>query len=200
MKYLQKFFFLSLFFAACFLINACSTGKYGSMSQANVPDKIIEESNKFIISKTGEEFFDKNISFNENKTVKLDNGYKMVYDFMIPGKEYVNEEISFMIDSLGNILKEEGIKGIPDCINNNCDFSIDESDAKQIALKNNFEKGIKDWKTDFVWNEEHGKYAWAIQSTTFEDEGAQGYRGGGEVIFIDASTGEVLGTKGWRVN
>ena len=198
MKYLNKFLLLGLLIATCFLVNACSTGKY--MSQINIPDNIIEESNQFIISKTGEEFFNKNISLNESKTAKLDNGYKMIYDFRISGKEYVNEEISFMVDSLGNILDEEEIKGIPDCKNNNCDFSIDESGAKQIAEKNNFEKGIKDWKTDFVWNEEYSKYVWAIQSTTFEDNGTQGYRGGGEVIFIDASTGEVLGTKGWRVN
>jgi len=195
-----KILLLGLFFANLFLINACSICNCGNKNQTEIPDKIIEESNKFITSQTGEEFFNNNISLNQHKTIKRDNGYIMVYDFRISGKEYVNKEISFRVDSAGNIMKEKDIKGIPDCLNNNCDFSIDELKAKQIAADNNFEKGIKDWKTDFVWNEEHGQYVWAIQSTTFESNGLQGYRGGGEIIFIDASSGKVLDTKGWRVN
>jgi len=200
MNKFHEILLLGLLVANLFLINACSICNCGNKTQTKVPYKILEKSNQFIISKTGEEFFKNNIFLNQDKTVKRDTGYIIVYDFRIPGKEYVNEEISFMVDSAGNLVNKKDIKGIPDCLNNNCDFSINESKAKQIAADNHFEKGIKDWKTDFVWNEEHEKYVWAIQSTTFETEGAQGYRGGGEIIFIDASSGKVLDTKGWRVN
>ena len=197
---LLKIFLSVVICVSVVIFNSCSAGSIKIKDQQEISEESIKKSDNFIISKTGKDFFEKNITFNNNKTTKFENSYLMVYDFKIPVKEYINEEISFIIDNEGNINKEKDIIGIPDCLTNNCDFSIDESNAKQIAADNNFEKGIKDWKADFVWNEKHQKYVWAIQSTSYEGEGSQGYRGGGNIIFIDASSGEILETTGWRVN
>ena len=59
--------------------------------------------------------------------------YLMKYNFKMDDKSFVNENISFMVDSTGKVIEGQKISGIPDCANGDCDYSINESKAKQIA-------------------------------------------------------------------
>ncbi len=100
---------------------------------------------------------------------------------------------------LGNLVGGQKISGIPDCTNGDCDYSIDESKAKQIAEAQGLEKGIKNWKTDFVWNDKYENYVWKIISTSSESQGSEGYRGSGKEMLIDANNGKVLESNSWHV-
>jgi hypothetical protein len=169
-------------------------------SGEEISEEYVQNSDTFIISRTGEKFFQNYISLNCSKTTKIKNGYLMVYDFRIPGKNFVNEEITFLIDSTGNLMTGREIIGIPDCLNSDCDFRIDENKAKQIAAENKLEKGIKEWKIEFLWDDNYKKYVWSVQSTSSKGSGSQGYRGTGKIMFIDALTGSVIESKEWQVN
>jgi len=120
----------------------------------------------------------------------------------MPEKSFIDEPIRFTTDSLGNVLKEFEVVGIPDCNSSpaDCDFIVDEKTAKQIATQNNLSKGIIDWKTDFVWNTKHNKYVWEIISTSKENKNEEYYRAEGEKIIIDATNAEVLSKDNWKIN
>ena len=164
-----------------------------------IPISVIEKSNQQIISKTGEEFFHNNFSLNMADSKELKDKYLMKYNFKMDGKPYINKEISFMVDSLGSLPAGQNISGIPNCINGNCDFSVDASKAKQIAEEQGLEKGIKDWKADFVWNDKYENYVWKVISTSSESQGTNGYRGSGNEMIIDANNGKVLESNSWYV-
>ncbi len=170
-----------------------------SETEMKIPRNVIEKSNQQIIAKTGDEFFKNNFNLDLTGSKNLNGKYLMKYDFKVESKPFVDEEISFMVDSTGKLIDGQKISGIPNCVNGDCDFSIVESEAKQIAASNKLEKGIKDWKTDFVWNDRFKKYVWKIISTTSESQGSEGYRGSGNEMIIDANNGKVLETNAWHV-
>ena len=58
-------------------------------------------------------------------------------------KPFVNENISFMVDSTGNLVGGQKISGIPNCTNGDCNYSVDESKAKQIAETKDLKKELK---------------------------------------------------------
>ena len=133
--------------------------------------------------------------------MKIGSHYDMVYNFKIPDKPYVDTKIKFSVDTLGNVINEENVVGIPDCLStpDKCEFNINEEQAKSIAEKNNFPKGIKDWKVEFKWETQSNQYVWSILSTYQETQGSFGTHGNGEIMLIDPNSGEVLSTKPWRI-
>jgi hypothetical protein len=170
-------------------------------SQSTVPDQVLKNSNNFIISKVGQDYFDKYIKPDFQNTKKIRSQYDMVYSFNIPDKPYVDTKIKFSVDSTGNILNKENIVGLPDCLSNpdKCEFNINEERAKQIAKQNDLKDGIKDWKVEFKWEPKYSQYVWSILSTFEESQGSFGFRGNGEVMLIDPNSGEVLSKDTWRV-
>lgn len=190
------FFGLSVFFISACKCFSCQ------QEEAKVPDEVLQKANSYIISVTGEEFFDKYIKPDFFRTKHTAPYYEMAYRFFMPEKPYVDATITFTVDSVGNVMEDRDIIGIPRCryFPQECDFAIDKETALQIAEGNGLEKGIKDWKVGFLWNPEMEKYVWHILSTLDEMEGEMGYRGNGKEMLIDPVTGEVLALNDWRVN
>jgi len=166
-----------------------------------VPEKIKEKVDNYIAAKTGEDFFVKYVSLNETASFFDSVKYYWVYDISIPGKEWVTGKIDLFTDSLGNIDQLMEVNGIPDCGTNpnGCSFDITPNQAFKIAIKEGLKPGIKEWSQKFLWNAKFNKYVWQIISTLEESQGSQGFRGSGEEIIIDASTGEKLDFNEWKV-
>ena len=125
----------------------------------------------------------------------------MVYRIYIPEKPYVNNRITFTVDSVGNVIKERDIIGIPNCIihPSQCDWNFDREAVIAIAEKYGLEKGIKDWQVGFIWNPERQIYVWHILSTLREMKGDYGYRGSGKEMIIDPVSGDILALNDWNV-
>lgn len=191
-----------LLFPFILIYSGCSCKNILQNQPAKIPDKILAKANLFVINKTGEDFFVKYITPDFNQSKHISPNYSIVYKLFIPEKPFVNSEIRFSTDSLGNVLKEYEIVGIPECYSNpsNCDFIIDELIARQIAASAGLEKGITQWKTEFTWDADYNKYVWYIFNTLSESKGEIGYRGNGREIVVDPNTSEVLAKKEWVVN
>lgn len=163
--------------------------------------KYVIAGNEFIISKIGKGNFDKLISFDPEKSLRIDDHYEMHYWFIHPEKKYINEEIIFYIDTLGNINLERDVIGIPACNDapSLCEFNIDEAEAKKIAQQNNLEEGVKPWLISFRWNEKLKQYVWHILTTTKETQGSQGMIGSGKEMLISPASGEALLVSEWNI-
>jgi len=186
---------------AGFLIYSCSCLTCGSKEEANVPLEVLEKADSFIVSKTGDEFFNSYITVDFFRTKHTEPYYEMVYSLYIPEKSYVDALIKFTVDSVGNVVKKRDIIGIPNCryYPQECEFIIDELAARQIAIENGLEVGIKEWKIGFIWNAKYGIYVWHILSTLEEMEGEFGYRAKGKEAIISPSTGEVIALNDWNI-
>lgn len=184
-----------------FLIYSCSCLTCGSKEEANVPLDVLEKADSFIISKTGEHFFNNYIAMDFFRTKHTVPYYEMVYSLYMPEKSYVDALIKFTVDSVGNVVEIRDIIGIPNCryYPEECDFKIDEQTAGQIASDNGLKKGVKEWKVGFIWNAKYDKYVWHVLSILEEMEGEFGYRAKGEEAIINPSTGEVIALNDWDI-
>lgn len=197
----RKLYLLLLTIIISSLFFSCS-GSHYYYNGTDIPTYIFKKANKFISSKTGESFFENYIKPDLDKCIKLKDGYFLSYKLYMPEKPFVEGEIRFTVDTLGNVNQNLEIFGIPECVQNpsDCKFTIDEKSARLIAKQNGLEKGIKDWKCTFIYDPAFGKYVWNINSTLTENEGEFGYRASGQEMIIDCSSGKVLAIKDWKIN
>lgn len=191
-----------LLFSAFIFYSGCSCKPCSEQEESQIPLGVLKKADQFIISKTGDDFFKKNITVDFSQSKHIVPNYLMVYKFYMPEKTFVDELIRFTVDSAGKVLTQYEVVGIPNCNSNqnDCDFVVDEKTAKQIATQNNLAKGITDWKIDFVWNNNHNKYVWEIISTIKENKNEDYYRAEGEKIIIDANNSSVLSKDSWKIN
>jgi hypothetical protein len=183
------------------LINGCNCIPCNEKEEAQIPLDVLKKADQFIISKTGNEFFKKYITADFFQSKHIEPNFLMVYKFYMPEKSFVDELIRFTTDSLGNVLKQFEVVGIPVCNSNlnDCDFVVDEKIAKQIATEYGLPKGIKDWKVDFIWEQKYNKYVWHLLSTLKESKGDFGYRANGEQIVIDPNNASVIFQDSWQI-
>jgi hypothetical protein len=188
---------LSIIAGVTFFACSCSC----TDSQSTVPNNVLKNSNRFIVSRVGQEFFDNYIKPNFQETKQINSKFYMVYDFKMPDKPYVGSKIKFEVDSTGGVLNRENVIGLPDCGADpgKCEFNIDEEQARQIAKANDFKQGIKDWKVEFKWDSKYDQYVWSILSTFQQSQGSNGMRGNGEIMLIDPNSGNVISTDTWRI-
>jgi hypothetical protein len=191
-----------LLFSAFIFYSGCSCKPCSEQEESQIPLNVLKNADQFIIAKTGEYFFKKYITADFLQSKHITPNYLMVYNFFIPQKPFVDELIRFTVDSTGKVLTQYEVAGIPDCNANqtDCDFVVDDKIAKQIATQNGLPKGIKDWKTDFVWSTKYNKYVWEIISTTKESKNEEYKRAEGEKIIIDANNSSVLSIDNWKIN
>jgi hypothetical protein len=184
------------------IITSCKCRACSNQGETVVPDEILAKANTFITVSTGKDFFEKYITPDFFKTRHTPPYYEMAYKFFMPEKPYVNAVIKFTVDSLGNVMKNRDIVGIPKCINfpEQCVFNIDEQTARQIASDNALNEGIRDWDTGFSWDFKMKRYVWRILSTLTEFGEGDHYKASGQEIVIDPNTGEILAFNDWRVN
>ncbi len=198
-----KLIFIPLSFLITLLIGySCSCSSCSKEDQFVVPEEVLNKANSFIISKTGQEFFNKYITPDFAKTRYNPPYYEMAYRFYMPEKDYVVATIKFITDSTGNVLKDKDIIGIPDYLQNpdECNFTVDRDSVIKIARENGLKEGIKDWDVGFIWNPQRQIYVWHVLSTLNEMKGDIGYRGNGQEVIISPVTGEVLDMHDWKVN
>ena len=121
----------------------------------------------------------------------------MAYKLFMPEKSYVDAIIKFTVDSVGNVIKNRDIVGIPRCKNfpEQCNFNIDEKTARQIASEMGLKEGVKEWDAGFLWDFKLRRYVWRILSTLNELGGEENYKATGQEMVIDPNTGEVLALK-----
>jgi len=183
------------------VIYSCSCSSCEKQEEAVVPVDVLKKANAYVASITGDEFFQKYITPNFNKTKHNPPYYEMAYTLYMPEKPYVNTTIKFFVDSVGSVMENLDITGIPRCKNrpSECDWKIDRDAAVKIAEQYGLEKGIKDWQVGFIWNPERGIYVWHILSTLKEMEGEFGYRGSGKEMIIDPVNGDVLEYNDWNI-
>ena len=180
--------------------DACSCSSCSKKEETVVPKDLLAKANDYIIKRTGNEFFEKYISPDFVRTKYTPPFYFLTYRLIIPDKPYVNTVIQFSVDSIGNVIKDRDIIGIPDCKQGDCGFNVTEEQAIKIATDSGLEKGIKPWKTGFLWNPKLQQYTWHILSTTSESQSSEGFRGFGKEIIIDPNSGLVLEMNDWHVN
>jgi hypothetical protein len=202
---LYKISLITLFifgFISILVITSCKCLSCEKQEEANVPVEILEKADAFIIKTTGDEFFKKYITPDFYRTKVHPDFYEMAYKFFMPEKPYVNATIKFMVDSIGNVMKNRDIVGIPRCKNfpRECDFNIDEATAKQIAANKGLKEGVKEWDAGFLWDFKLKRYVWRILSTTREFGTEESYKAAGQEMVIDPTTGEVLALNDWHIN
>jgi hypothetical protein len=199
MKIVSGILFIGIFLAALF-INACRCPSCSRQEETVVPKDLLTKANNYIIQRTGSEFFEKYISPDFVRTKFTPPYYFLTYRLIMPEKPFVNTVIQFTIDSVGGVVKDRDIIGIPNCLDGGCSFNINEEEAVKIAKDNGLEKGIKPWKTGFIWDSNLQQYVWHILSTSNESQSSEGFRGNGKEIIIDPNSGLVLSMNDWHVN
>ena len=202
MKLLLKYFlFFFVVSALSWVTYSCSCSSCSKEEEAQVPVDVLNKANKFITSKTGEEFFNNYITPDFVRTKHTPPYYEMAYRLFVPEKPYVNTTITFTVDSVGNVVTNRDIIGIPNCGSHpsQCNWQIDRETALGIAEKYGLEKGIRDWQAGFIWNPERQIYVWHILSTIREFEGDFGYRGSGKEMIIDPVNGDLLAINDWHI-
>jgi hypothetical protein len=198
-----KLIFIPIGFLLTLIIGySCSCSSCSKEEQADVPLNVLNKANEFIITKTGEEFFNKYITPDFSRTKYIPPYYEMEYRFYMPEKDYVLGKIKFTVDTTGNVIETREVTGIP---NNKkkpyeCNFTVNKDSAIQIAKENGLKKGIKDWDVGFIWNPQRQIYVWHVLSTLHEMKGDIGYRGNGQEAIISPVTGEVLEMHDWKIN
>jgi len=190
------------FFIIIAALTSCKCRACEDQEEGSVPLDVLVKADSFITASTGKEFFDKYITADFYRTKHTPPYYEMAYKFFMPEKPYVSATIKFTVDSLGNVLKNRDIVGIPRCKNfpEECEFNIDEKTARQIASDMELKEGIREWDATFMWDFKLQRYVWRILSTLTEYSSGDNYKAIGQEMVIDPNTGEVLALNDWRVN
>jgi len=184
------------------VLTSCKCRACDDQEQASVPLEVLAKADSFIIASTGKAFFDKYITADFYRTKYTPPYYELAYKFYMPEKPYVDATIKFTVDSVGKVIKNRDIVGIPRCKNfpGQCDFNIDEQTARQIASEVGLKEGVREWDAGFLWDFKLQRYVWRILSTLKEFGGEENYKATGQEMVIDPNTGEVLSLNDWRIN
>jgi hypothetical protein len=204
-NFFNKFFIvvtLFTFLISVAVLTSCKCRTCNDQEEANVPVEILAKADSFIIKTTGKEFFNKYITADFYRTKVTPPYYEMAYKMFMPEKPYVSATIKFTVDSLGNVMKNRDIVGIPRCRNfpEECNFNIDEETARSIASKMGLKEGVKEWDAGFLWDFKRERYVWKILSTIKEFGNEENYKASGQEMVIDPTSGEVLALNDWRIN
>ena len=193
---------LFAFLISVAVLTSCKCRTCSDQEEANVPVEILAKADSFIIKTTGKEFFNKYITADFYRTKVTPPYYEMAYKMFMPEKPYVNTIIKFTVDSLGNVMKNHDIVGIPRCRNfpEECNFNIDEKTARRIASEMGLKEGVKEWDAGFLWDFKLERYVWKILSTIKEFGTEENYKANGQEMVINPTTGEVLALNDWRIN
>lgn len=204
----KSIFIISMFLSALIILisitilTSCKCRACEDKEEGSVPLEVLTKADSFITASTGKEFFQQYITPDFYRTKHTPPYYEMAYKFFMLEKPYVNATIKFTVDSLGNVVKNRDIVGIPRCVNfpEECTFNIDEQTAKQIATDMGLKEGIREWEVGFLWDFKLQRYVWRILSTLTEYSSGDNYKATGQEMVIDPNTGEVLALNDWRVN
>jgi hypothetical protein len=184
------------------VLTSCKCRACEDQEKGTVPLEVLSKADSFIIASTSKEFFDNYITADFARTRHDPPYYELAYKFFMPDKPYVNELIKFTVDSVGNVLMNRDIVGIPRCNNfpEECVYNIDEQAARKIASDMELKDGIREWEAGFLWDSKLQRYVWKILSTSNESGEEENYKATGQEMVIDPNTGEVLALNDWKIN
>jgi hypothetical protein len=184
------------------ILTSCKCRACEDQEENSVPLEVLTKADSFIVASTSKDFFNKYITADFARTRHTPPYYELAYKLFIPEKPYVDATIKFTVDSVGNVIMNRDIVGIPRCKNfpEECEFNIDEQTARQIAEKYELKEGIKEWDAAFMWDFKLQRYVWRILSTLTELGSDEIYKATGQEMIIDPGTGEVLALNDWRIN
>lgn len=184
------------------VLTSCKCRACEDQEEGSVPLEVLSKADSFIIASTSKEFFDKYITADFARTRHTPPYYELAYKFFMPEKPYVDAIIKFTVDSIGNVIKDRDIVGIPRCeiFPEECEFNIDEQTARKIASDMELKEGIREWESGFLWDFKLQRYVWKILSTSSESGEEENYKATGQEMVIDPNTGDVLALNDWRVN
>jgi len=121
--------------------------------------------------------------------------YTMVYDFVIPELPFVRERTMFHLWESGAPMDEDLMRyGFPDCGCEpaECEFPVDEAEARRIAKEDHLEPGIQEWSAGFTWyGGDFQTYTWSVSNFIDWDHG--------KGVTIDANSGEILARYFWII-
>lgn len=166
-----------------------------------IPVDVLEKAHAVVASKTGLEFFKNHIRLNQELTVRRPNMYEFHYILTYPGLINYPQKITFMTDTLGNLLSNFAVTGIPDCSSDPvlCEIKVNDSSALEIARKSGMGEGVREPRIELIWNPEYNRHVWEIYSYEQYSQGSQGFRGKGKLFRIDPYSGIVLAKEEWKV-
>lgn len=184
------------------LFQACSCKTCGDNGEYyNVPDKIITKADQFVISKTGQDFYNAYLHFNYEESRRIDNRYYLVYNMRDLDREYVDELIYFSADTNGVVLKDYEVVGIPDCNSDpdKCRFELTRDQAIDIAENEGITEGKAGREVSFRWSSEFNSYVWHILSTEQESGTEDTYKANGSEIILSPADGTILAKRTWNI-
>jgi len=164
-----------------------------------IPEVIVNQGIGYIVNISGEDFYNRFVSLNTQKSRFNGNFFELYFE-MTPHLEGAEPYVIAMnVDTTGNLLPYQTPDGVPDCLKNpeKAIFKIDKEHAKQIALGNKLEKGVKDWLIEFSWEPKYNRYLWKITATFSETNNTNGTRADGKIMMIAPDTGQVLESNKW---
>ena len=188
----------------------CLPATLGSpYSHRDVPEPIIDSAEALLKSRLGSNFFVAYFSCDNQSSLfvaarpdlRTQDGfderlkqehYLVAFNFRMPQHEFVDEHVSCAVLTDATVLS---CGPIPDCMAEpkECQFPIDRDQARQIAIEQGLEPGLKEWEFSFHWNFGYQSYIWTVSNTLEETEsGAEG-----RTAIIDSNTGHVYGVGGW---
>lgn len=199
---------LGLIFATCFYYYGCSCSCGAEQNVIiddqfiKLPAKIRENADRYLMSRTGSEFFDAYITFDGSKTTFQEPLYRVEYTWLNSEKPDFTGTIVFFIDTAGTVSNMIEPEGIPLCnyAPEDCLFKISSEEAKQKALEAGIKTAERPLIAKFEWNPSKSRYLWSVVSVLYESQGSQGFRGNGQEALIDPGTGAVISIKDWKVN
>ncbi len=198
-KYSKSMAIILLIFTLAYC--TCKTCQQKDEFIISVPDSIFVKGDQFISSKVGDEFFKNNFFRDFVFSKKIGSEYYLRYNYRSLDYDFVDEPVYFWTDSLGNVIPNKEIVGIPNCLYSPelCEYAIDREDAIHIAKDEGLAKGVREWDVSFRWNAELKSYIWHILSTTWEIGSGDNYKAKGEEIMIDPVSGSVLKKREWQI-
>jgi hypothetical protein len=183
------------------LVSLLQCGK-ASLSRGPVPEAILKLAQQHVVARVGEDAFERYFTYDDSASAHVfprqkDSDstqpyYVVMYALKIDAVPEYDRRAIIRLDENGHLLQEP--HGVPDCVKDpsECEFKINETEARRIAAAAGLKPGIRDWHAQFLWHPDLG-YIWAVESLLDKDS----RRWVGESLLIDANTGEVLDRKKW---
>ena len=165
-----------------------------------LPEPVLKGASEYLIRNLGEAFFSEYVTlfrseFNKGSSCDTDElrrgpHFEVGWQIDIPERPWVHEFVFLEVSVDGAVAHGTPYSDVPDCVSDpvECEFPIDEEQARRIASDAGFPVGLAPWRCHFGWLAQRRTYAWFVKTTLMIDGDKSR---SGEVLLIDANTGDV---------
>ena len=155
-------------------------------------DDIAQKARDYLVQRMGEEFVSEYVTYDPERSQTYipwedpsGGGHSARFTVDVAGRPFAHWDIQIVMERDGTYRFHNG--GIPWCAKwpKECEFPIDEDEAKRIATALGLGQGLYGMRARFSWDNESG-FTWRITNTEFRTD--DGKRGGYRVV-VDANEG-----------